>query len=99
MCNACGNPAAPGHWTESGAQERGDRLRAVMHRMAVLQRVLKPYGYSVFADGNIPQLQLLCPGGARLMVDNLAELWAAVEKHRGQPIDPLLIDPMHESVA
>ena len=89
MCNACGNPAAPGHWTEAGAQTGGIRLRAMFHRVSILKRVLKPYGFSVYADGVIPQIQLICPGGARVMVDNLTELWAEVERRQGFAIDPL----------
>ena len=30
MCSACGFPAAPGHWTDAGAQTPGDRLRYVI---------------------------------------------------------------------
>lgn len=89
MCNACGNPAAPGHWTEAGAQKGSVRIRAVFQRIAVLKHVLKPYGFSVHADGIIPQLQLICPGGARLLVNNLTELWEQIERIQGFPIDPL----------
>lgn len=89
MCNACGNPAAPGHWTEAGAQSGGKRIRATHQRMSVLKRVLSPYGFSVYADGIIPQIQLLCPGGARVLVNNLSDLWAEVERIQGFAIDPL----------
>ncbi len=89
MCNACGNPAAPGHWTEAGAQQGGIRLRALFHRISVLQRALKPYGFSAHADGRIPQILLTGPGGVRVMVNNLTELWAEVERIQGFPVDPL----------
>ena len=48
MCNACGFPAAPGHWTEAGATKPGDKLRARFIRVATLQRILKQYGISAF---------------------------------------------------
>ena len=89
MCNACGNPAAPGHWTETGARRGGVRIRALFQRISILKRVLKPYGFSVHADGIIPQIQLICPGGARVMVKNLTELWVEMERIQGFPIDPL----------
>lgn len=89
MCNACGNPAAPGHWTEAGAPTGGPRLRALHHRISVLNRVLKPYGFKVHADGNIPQLQLVRSGGATILVNDLTDLWATVERILGFPIDPL----------
>nr|WP_298412607.1 hypothetical protein [uncultured Halomonas sp.] len=57
--------------------------------MSVLQRALKPYGFSVHADGLIPQIQLIGPGGVRVMVNNMTELWAEVERIQGFPADPL----------
>ena len=89
MCSACGNPAAPGHWAEAGAQRGGSRLRALFHRVSILQHVLKPYGFTAHANGMIPQIQLTGPGGVRVMVSDLTELWAAVERIQGYPIDPL----------
>lgn len=89
MCSACGNPVAPGHWTEAGARTGGHRLRALFRRVAVLRAVLKPYGFSVHADGRIPQMQLTGPGGVKVMVNDLTELWAAVERLQGFPVDPL----------
>ena len=89
MCSACGNPAAPGHWAEAGALRGGSRLRALHHRMSVLKRALKPYGFSVYADGVIPQIQLLGPGGTKVMVNDMTELWAEVERIQGFAADPL----------
>lgn len=89
MCNACGNPAAPGHWTEAGAPAGSARRRALHRRTEILNRILKPYGYAVYTDGNIPQIQLVRPGGARIMVNDLSDLWATVERFEGQPIDPM----------
>lgn len=89
MCSGCGNPAAPGHWAEAGAQRGASRLRAVHQRVAILQHVLKPYGFSAYSNGMIPQIQLTGPGGIRVMVNDLTQLWAEVERMQGFPIDPL----------
>lgn len=93
MCNACGNPAAPGHWTDAGAATPGDRLRARFHRAAVLDRLLRPYGLSAHDGGAIPGIQLSTLTGAQTIVHNLEELWAEAERLLGRPIDPL--DPRY----
>ena len=41
MCASCGYPMRPGHWTEAGAPEAHDRLRARFRRAEVLNRVLR----------------------------------------------------------
>lgn len=93
MCNACGNPAAPGHWTEAGAATPGDRLRARFHRAQVLDRVLRPYGLSAHDGGVVPGIQLSTLSGAQSILHNLEEVWAEAERLTGRPIDPL--DPRY----
>ena len=93
MCNACGNPAAPGHWTEAGAATPGDRLRARFHRAALLNAVLKPYGLSAHDGGVVPGIQVGTLAGAQTIVHNLEDLWAEAERLAGRPIDPL--DPRY----
>ncbi|WP_449042345.1 hypothetical protein [Paracoccus sp. (in: a-proteobacteria)] len=93
MCNACGNPAAPGHWTEAGAATPGDRLRARFHRADMLRGVLRPYGLTAHDGGAVPGIQLGTLSGAHTIVDNLEELWAEAERLAGRPIDPL--DPRY----
>lgn len=95
MCSACGNPAAPGHWAEAGALRGGTRLRAQFRRAAVLRDVLRPYSFSAHVDGRIPQIQLTGPGGVRVMVNNLTELWTEVERFQGFPADPLESPAQH----
>ncbi|TBN42753.1 hypothetical protein EYE42_04855 [Paracoccus subflavus] len=93
MCNACGNPAAPGHWTEAGAATPGDRLRARFHRAALLNSVLKPYGLSAHDGGVVPGIQVGTLSGAQTIVHTLDDLWAEAERLAGRPIDPL--DPQY----
>jgi hypothetical protein len=89
MCNACGNPAAPGHWTDAGAATPGDRLRARFHRAALLNSVLKPYGLTAHDGGVVPGIQMGTMAGAQTIVQTLDDVWAEAERIAGQPIDPL----------
>ena len=89
MCNACGNPAAPGHWTEAGTTTPGDRLRARFHRAEVLRTILRPYGLTAHDDGSVPGIQLGKLTGGQTIVNNLTEVWAEAERLSGKPIDPL----------
>jgi len=93
MCNACGNPAAPGHWTEAGAATPGDRLRARFHRAALLNTVLKPYGLTAHDGGVVPGIQMGTLSGAQTIVHNLEEVWEEAARLAGAPIDPL--DPRY----
>ncbi|MFN3846157.1 MAG: hypothetical protein ACK4RZ_10110 [Paracoccaceae bacterium] len=93
MCNACGNPAAPGHWTDAGTTTPGDRLRARFHRAQVLRAVLRPYGLTAHDDGSVPGIQLSTLSGAVTIVDTMADLWVEAERLAGRPIDPL--DPRY----
>ena len=49
MCSACGFPAAPGHWTDAGAQTPGDRLR-------LRGEILRPDGSQVIAGERVGAL-------------------------------------------
>jgi hypothetical protein len=89
MCNACGNPAVPGHWTDAGAQTPGDRMRARFHRVALLNKILRPYGLSAHDGGFVPGIQLSTLSGSTTIVPDLGSLWAEAERLIGFPIDPL----------
>ena len=93
MCNACGNPAVPGHWTDAGAATPGDRLRARFHRAGVLNAILRPYGLSAHDGGTVPGIHLSTLSGAQVIVPTLADVWSEAERLIGQPIDPL--DPRY----
>ena len=89
MCNACGNPALPGHWTEAGLDTPGDRLRARFRRARGLDRVLRPYGLAAHDGGAVPGIQLSTLSGAGVIVPDLEALWAEAARMLGAPIDPL----------
>lgn len=89
MCNACGNPAAPGHWTEAGADTPSDRLRARFRRAGLLDKVLRPYGLSAHDGGQVPGIQFGTLSGNQTILPNLETVWAEAERLLGYPIDPL----------
>ena len=89
MCNACGNPSVPGHWTEAGAATPGDRLRARFHRAGLLDKLLRPYGLSAHDGGMVPGIQLGTLSGSQAIVADLGARWAEAERLLGRPIDPL----------
>lgn len=89
MCSACGYPAAPGHWTEAGAANTGERLRARFRRAQILQRVLSAYGLKAHDGGLVPGIQLSSLTGDQAIVRDLAEVWVAAERMSGKTIDPL----------
>lgn len=89
MCNACGFPAAPGHWTEAGAATPHDRLRERFRRVQVLQKVLQGSGVAAHDGGMIPGIQVMSLSGAQTIVPDLEALWPEVAKLRGgSPFDP-----------
>ncbi len=92
MCNACGNPAVLGHWTEAGAATPGDRLRARFHRAGLLDKVLRPYGLTAHDGGVVPGIQLSTLSGNQSILPDLSAVWAEAERLLGRPVDPL--DPV-----
>ena len=91
MCSACGFPAKPGHWTDAGAESPGERLRLRFIRLAAVNRLLAPWGLKAYDDGATPGLQLFAPGGARVLVDDLEQLWSEAARLAGEAIDPLSV--------
>jgi hypothetical protein len=89
MCASCGYPAAPGHWTDAGATDPGDRIRARFRRAQVLNAVLRPYGLTAHDGGLIPGIQIATLSGSQAIVDDLDAVWVAAERLAGGPVDPL----------
>ncbi len=89
MCSACGYPAAPGHWTEAGAANMGERLRSRFRRADILKRVLKTYGLNVHDGGLVPGIQISNQFGVETIARDLTEVWATAEHWTGSAIDPL----------
>lgn len=89
MCSACGFPSRPGHWTDAGALRPGSRLRLRFVRLAIINRLLAPYRLTAYDDGATPGLQLMAPGGERVLVADLEALWSEAARLAGTPVDPL----------
>ena len=89
MCANCGYPAAPGHWTEAGAADASDRLRARFRRAQVLQSVLPAFGLTAHDGAQVTGIQVSTLSGNHAIVRDLAEVWAAAERLAGTPVDPL----------
>ena len=89
MCASCGFPAAPGHWTEAGAAELPDRLRARFRRAEVLRRMLQPYGLTAHDGGQVPGIQLSNLTGEHVIVRDVSDVWREAERMAGRPVDPL----------
>ena len=89
MCNACGFPAAPGHWTEAGAATPHDRLRERFRRVDVLKKALHGTGITAHDGGIIPGIQIISISGSQTIVPDLEAFWGEVETRLGKPFDPL----------
>jgi hypothetical protein len=89
MCISCGYPPAPGHWTDAGAADPGERIRARFRRVRVLNAVLRLYGLTAHDGGLIPGIQIATLSGSQTIVDDLAGVWVAAERLAGMPVDPL----------
>jgi hypothetical protein len=89
MCNACGHPAAAGHWTEAGAATPPDRLRGRFRRAQVLQSVLRGSGLTAHDGTLVPGIQLATLTGDQAIVPDLEQVWIAAERMTGRVFDPL----------
>jgi hypothetical protein len=89
MCASCGYPATPGHWTDAGATDPSDRIRARFRRAQVLNAVLRPYGLTAHDGGLIPGIQIATLSGSQAIVDDLEAVWVAAERLSGGAVDPL----------
>lgn len=78
LCGALGNE----HWADIG----GDRRSRVV-RVALLDRVLAPFGLTVREWAG--QLVLADRKGRAEVVEDLAGLWVVAERLTGSPLDPL----------
>ncbi len=89
MCANCGFPAAPGHWTEAGAEKSSDRLQARHRRAGLLRDILGGYGLTAHDDVTTPGITISTQTGRHEIAEDLAAVWDVAEKLIGRPIDPL----------
>jgi hypothetical protein len=92
MCGLCGVFLTESSWSDAtvtspsngGRTQRHERL----HRVALVNRVLRGYGFRL-ADWNGTSYLLSGPTGQTSIVPSIAAVWPAAEQSRRKPIDPL----------
>lgn len=89
MCSNCGFPSTLAHWTEAGAANATDRIRARYRRAACLRAALASYGLTAHDDGATTGVAIADRTGRIEIVETLADLWAVAERLGGRPVDPL----------
>jgi len=102
MCGLCGMLGGEAHWSDllpRGDQDEIARLRRAerSRRVQYLNRVLGAFSCSV-SDWQGSKYLLSTFTGKTELVDNLAQLWSAVERLSGQVPDPLA-PAVHERLA
>jgi hypothetical protein len=102
MCGLCGLLGSDAHWTDAGsfadpAGRARVRLAERQARVAYLNRMLRVFGCTV-SDWQGTAYLLSTLTGKTEIVDNLASLWAALERLSGHRPDPLA-DKLLERVA
>jgi len=96
MCGLCGVLGGPRHWADAAARpgvytQHGDefeRRRERRARIAGLGAALRPVGLKV-DDWQGTAYLLADRTGASVLVDDLAQLWAAADRLGTRPCDPL----------
>ena len=94
MCALCGVLGGM-HWADSAAnpavftgRARQTRRGERQHRARLVSAAMKPYGLSL-QDWQGASFIVRSRTGHQEMVDDLMTVWAAAEKIRGRPLDPL----------
>ncbi|MCS7137694.1 MAG: hypothetical protein NZ941_04910 [Candidatus Caldarchaeum sp.] len=99
MCGICGELVAYVHWAErvpwksdDVVESGGDVAKIIrrlrMRKAEIVNTVLSFYGLS-FSDWQGRKYLLSDKKGNFVLVDDLAGLWARVERLLGKPFDPL----------
>lgn len=93
MCGLCGTLGSEDHWSEllgsaDAAELARIRRRERLVRVGYLNRVLRAFSCSV-TDWQGVRYCVSTFTGKTELVDNLGQLWVAVERLTGIPVDPL----------
>jgi len=96
MCGLCGMLGSEVHWSDAGRPAADDettrgRRRERQQRVVHLNRVLRGFACTV-SDWQGHAYLLSSFTGKTEIVDNLAQLWSAVERLSGRRADPLDAD-------
>lgn len=96
MCGLCGVLGGLGHWSDSAAAPEVFAARAEPHtrrrerqaRTRLLNKVLAHHDLTI-SDWGGNAYVLRGPTGRTAIVNNLTELWDAVDRFARRPCDPL----------
>ncbi|MDB5777170.1 MAG: hypothetical protein JWP38_3303 [Herbaspirillum sp.] len=96
MCGLCGMLGGEAHWSDAGRAASDEDLTRTRHRerqlrVAQLNRVLRGFSCTV-SDWQGHAYLLSTLTGNTEIIDNLAQLWPAVERLSGRIADPLAAD-------
>jgi hypothetical protein len=96
MCGLCGMLGGEAHWTDAGNPASEDqhaqvRRRERQLRVACLNRVLRAFACTV-SDWQSHAYLISTFTGKTEIVENLTQLWPAVERLSGRRVDPLAAD-------
>jgi hypothetical protein len=89
MCIACGFPAAQGHWTEAGTAAGPDAAKDRLAMLSALGAALAADDLKVKAANPWSGFRISTEAGRFENAQNLEEVWVAVERMLGHPVDPL----------
>jgi hypothetical protein len=92
MCGLCGVFLTETHWADANIAAGGSAARTRrherLHRVALANRVLKHYGFSV-SDWQGSAYLLRGQTGQTAVVPSIAAVWPAAEQLRKRMLDPL----------
>ena len=96
MCGLCGVLSSAPHFTEAGTDaarvgpggDPHDRHLARAHRIELINAMLRPVAITV-SDWSGSKYVVKGASGKTRLVDQLPQLWAALDEVADRPIDPL----------
>ena len=92
MCGLCGVLGIEHHWTAAPAESQSAdvprRRQERRHRIALINAMLAPERLRVDEWQGVAYV-VSTPTGSSEIADNLAMIWAAIERLRGRAFDPL----------
>ena len=92
MCSVCGVLDGPAHWSKASGRlhlKTSTTARAERARTAALLNKIAQSRRAKVSDWQGTQWLVAGPTGAQEVVDSLSQVWAALDRIAGRPIDPL----------
>lgn len=91
MCGMCGTPLPPPKWFMVGVEDSpGQVIRERTKQITLLTKHLLHLNIGVHASPSSPGITLKTPDGRAEFVQDIGNVWPAVERLAGRPYNPLL---------